>query len=40
MKKEIWLLAMLVLFGLTIMIGGLTVGYTIGELIWQSQVLM
>jgi hypothetical protein len=39
MKKEIWLLAMLVLFGLTIMIGGLTVGYTIGELLWTAQEL-
>jgi len=39
MKKEIWLIAMMVVLGLTIMIGGLTVGYTIGELLWTSQEL-
>lgn len=39
MNKDIWLVAMAVLGGLTIMIGGLTVGYTIGELLWTSQEL-
>jgi hypothetical protein len=35
MRKDIWLVTMVVLLGWAIMIGGLTVGYTIGELIWQ-----
>jgi len=39
MKKDIWLVAMIVLFGMTILIGGLTVGYTIGELLWTAQDL-
>ncbi len=39
MNKDIWLVAMAVLVGLTIMIGGLTVGYTIGELLWTAQEL-
>ena len=39
MKKDIWLVAMIVLFGMTILIGGLTVGYTIGELLWTAQEL-
>jgi F0F1-type ATP synthase membrane subunit c/vacuolar-type H+-ATPase subunit K len=39
MRKEIWLIAMAVVCGLTIMISGLTVGYTIGELLWTAQEL-
>jgi hypothetical protein len=39
MKKDMWLVAMIVLFGMTILIGGLTVGYTIGELLWTAQDL-
>ena len=39
MRKDMWLVAMVVLFGMTILIGGLTVGYTIGELLWTAQDL-
>ena len=39
MKKDIWLVAMAFVLGLTIMIGGLTVGYMIGELLWTAQEL-